>query len=388
VKGQTSLRLQVPTALRPALDDDRLARAAWSRLAEPGDAAAARLVSEVGAPLALEAVVTGRGPDRWRTRLADVDPAVDIAAVRAAGGRLVVPGDEEWPTGLDDLDRDTVGDRPLGAPFALWLRGPLHLSDTTARSAALVGSRAATGYGQHVASELATGLVDRGFTVVSGGAYGIDAAAHRSALAVGGASVAVLACGVDRTYPSGNAALLTRLAQEGVLVSEVPPGTTPTRWRFLERNRLIAALTRGTVVVEAAWRSGALSTADRATRLMRPVGAVPGPVTSAASSGCHRLLRDGGAVCVTSAEEVAELLGDLGVETLAPRPVERRPFDGLDREELRVAESLPRRGSSGLEQLARDAGLELPVVQSILGRLELAGLAERIDDGWRRGTPN
>lgn len=388
MKGQTSLRLQVPTALRPALDDDRLARAAWSRLAEPGDAAAARLVSEVGAPLALEAVVTGRGPDRWRTRLADVDPAVDIAAVRAAGGRLVVPGDEEWPTGLDDLDRDTVGDRPLGAPFALWLRGPLHLSDTTARSAALVGSRAATGYGQHVASELATGLVDRGFTVVSGGAYGIDAAAHRSALAVGGASVAVLACGVDRTYPSGNAALLTRLAQEGVLVSEVPPGTTPTRWRFLERNRLIAALTRGTVVVEAAWRSGALSTADRATRLMRPVGAVPGPVTSAASSGCHRLLRDGGAVCVTSAEEVAELLGDLGVETLAPRPVERRPFDGLDREELRVAESLPRRGSSGLEQLARDAGLELPVVQSILGRLELAGLAERIDDGWRRGTPN
>jgi DNA processing protein len=375
---------RVPPALAAAMDDDRLARAAWSRLAEPGDVAAARLVAEVGAPLALEAVVTGRGPDRWRTRLADADPAADVAAVRGAGGRLVVPGDEEWPTGLGDLDTDAGGDRPLGAPFALWVRGPVLLSQVTARSAALVGSRAATGYGQHVASDLAAGLADRGFAVVSGGAFGIDAAAHRAALAVGGTSVAVLACGVDRSYPAGNAALLTRLAQQGALVSEVPPGTTPTRWRFLERNRLIAALTRGTVVVEAAWRSGALSTADRAERLLRPVGAVPGPVTSAASAGCHRLLRDRGAVCVTSAEEVAELVGDLGRESVSAPGVERRPFDGLDRDELRVAECLPRRGTSGLPRLAHDAGLELAVVQSILGRLELSGLALRVDDGWRR----
>ncbi|PRY18596.1 DNA-processing protein DprA [Kineococcus rhizosphaerae] len=376
----------VPSAVKAALGDDRLARAAWSRLAEPGDTAATRLVAEVGAPLALEAVVTGRGPERWRTRLADLDPASDVAAVRAAGGRVLVPGDDEWPTGLGDLDVDAGGDGPLGAPFCLWVRGPVHVADVCARSAALVGSRAATGYGRHVAAELAAGVADRGFAVVSGGAFGIDAAAHRAALAVEGVSVAVLACGVDRSYPAGNAALLAELARTGALVSEVPPGTTPTRWRFLERNRLIAALTRGTVVVEAAWRSGALSTADRAERLLRPVGAVPGPVTSAASAGCHRLLRERGAVCVTSAEEVVELVGELDGRALPVPVVQTRPFDGLDRDELRVAECLPRRGACGLDRLARDAGLAAGTVQAVLGRLELSGHAVRHDGGWRRGT--
>jgi DNA processing protein len=376
----------VPSALRPALADERLARAAWSRLAEPGDAAAAHLVAEVGAVTALEAVLAGRGPDRWRTRLDATDPAGDLAAVRAAGGRLVVPGDDEWPHRLADLDHDASGERPLGAPFCLWVRGPAHLREVTARSAALVGARAATAYGQHVTSELAAGVSDRGFAVVSGGAFGIDAAAHRAALAVDGVSVAVLACGVDRSYPPGNAALLARLAERGALVSEVPPGSTPTRWRFLERNRLIAALTSGTVVVEAAWRSGALSTADRAERLLRPVGAVPGPVTSPASAGCHRLLRERGAVCVTSADEVADLLGELGREPAPARSAEHRVFDGLDRDELRVAECLPRRGSCGLERLVLDAGLELPVVQSVLGRLELSGIAVRVADGWRSGA--
>ena len=377
----------VPAALRAALEDDRLARAAWSRLAEPGDAAAAHLVAEVGAVTALEAVLAGRGPDRWRTRSREADPAGDLAAARAAGGRLVVPGDDEWPGRLEDLDRDAGGERPLGAPFCLWVRGPAHLREVTARSAALVGARAATAYGQHVTSELAAGLADRRFAVVSGGAFGIDAAAHRAALAVEGVSVAVLACGVDRSYPPGNAALLARLAERGALVSEVPPGSTPTRWRFLERNRLIAALTSGTVVVEAAWRSGALSTADRAERLLRPVGAVPGPVTSPASAGCHRLLRERGAVCVTSADEVAELLGELGREPAPVRSVERRAFDGLDRDELRVAECLPRRGGCDLERLVLDAGLELPVVQSVLGRLELSGIAVRVPGGWRSGVP-
>ena len=380
---------RVPPALRAALDDDRLARAAWSRLAEPGDGAAAALVAEVGAPLALEAVVTGRGPQRWRTRLDDVDPASDLATARAVGGRLLVPGDEEWPAAVDDLSRDGTGQsRPLGAPFCLWVRGPAHLAEVTARSAALVGSRTCTPYGEHVTAELSAGLADRGFSVVSGGAFGIDAVAHRAALAVGGTSIAVLACGVDRTYPPGNSALLRRLAERGAVVSEVPPGTTPTRWRFLERNRLIAALTCGTVVVEAAWRSGALSTADRAERLMRPVGAVPGPVTSAASAGCHRLLREHGAVCVTSADEAAELLGSLGREPAPAPPVTAvRPFDGLDPQELRVAESLPRRGAAGVERLAKDAGLELAAVHAVLGRLELSGIALRSEAGWRLGVP-
>ncbi|WP_432494327.1 DNA-processing protein DprA [Kineococcus gypseus] len=377
----------VPPALRPALDDERLARAAWSRLAEPGDAAAAALVAEVGAALALEAVVTGRGPQRWRTRLEETDPAADLARARAVGGRLVVPGDEEWPEGLHDLDRPAGTERPQGAPLALWVRGPAHLARAVHRAAAVVGSRAASAYGEHVTSEIAGGLAERGVGVVSGGAHGVDAAAHRAALAVGGTTVAVLAGGVDRPYPAANSALLARVAREGALVSEVPCGSAPTRWRFLERNRLIAALTAGTVVVEAAWRSGALSTADRAERLLRPVGAVPGPVTSAASAGCHRLLRERGAVCVTCAAEAAELLAPLGAAAPVPAPaVEVRPFDGLDPHELRVAESLPRRGAAGTERLAGDTGLEVAVVHAVLGRLELAGTAVREGTGWRLGS--
>ncbi|WP_432485433.1 DNA-processing protein DprA [Kineococcus esterisolvens] len=379
---------RVPAALRPALDDERLARAAWSRLAEPGDAAAAALVAEVGAVLALEAVVTGRGPRRWQTRLEDTDPAADLAHARAVGGRLVVPGDDEWPTGVDALAHPAGTDRPMGAPLALWVRGTAHLAEAVRRGAAVVGSRASTAYGEHVTSEIAAGLAERGFGVVSGGAFGIDAAAHRAALAVDGTSVAVLAGGVDRVYPAGNAALLGRLARQGALVSEVPCGASPTRWRFLERNRLIAAATLGTVVVEAAWRSGALSTADRAERLLRPVGAVPGPVTSAASAGCHRLLRERGAVCVTTADEAAELLAPVGAAPVpAPPDVERRPFDGLGPEELRVAESLPRRSAWATERVARAAGLEAATVHAVLGRLELAGTAVREGSGWRLGAP-
>ncbi|WP_205705643.1 DNA-processing protein DprA [Kineococcus indalonis] len=379
---------RVPPALRPALDDERLARAAWSRLVEPGDAAAAALVAEVGAALALEAVVTGRGPRRWRTRLEDTDPLADLARARAVGGRLVVPGDDEWPAGLDDLAHHGGPERPLGAPLALWVRGPAHLAGAVRRSAAVVGSRASTAYGEHVTSEIAAGLAERGFTVVSGGASGVDAVAHRAALAVGGTSVAVLAGGVDRPYPAGNAALLGRLAREGALVSEVPCGADHTRWRFLERNRLIAAATLGTVVVEAAWRSGALSTAERAERLLRPVGAVPGPVTSAASAGCHRLLRERGAVCVTCADDVAELLGPVGTAPApAPADAQRRPFDGLGPEELRVAESLPRRSAASTERIAKAAGLEVAAVHALLGRLELAGTAVRHGAGWRLGTP-
>ena len=376
-------RTSVPAPLRAALGDERLARAAWSRLAEPGDAAAAALVGEVGAALALEAVVTGRGPARWRSRLEEVDPAADLAAVTALGGRLLVPGDGEWPEPVDDLARaDDEGRRSLSPPLALWVRGPLRLDEATRSAAALVGTRTPTGYGEHVAAELAAGLADRGFTVWSGGAYGIDAVVHRAALAVGGRSIAVLACGVDRAYPAGNTALIARLVQRGAVVSEVPPGSVPTRWRFLERNRLIAAATRGTVVVEAAWRSGALATADRAEKLLRAVGAVPGPVDSAMSAGCHRLLRERGAVCVTGADEAAELLGRAGEHPLQARTVEVRPLDGLDPTELRVAECLPRRGSATTERVARDAGLDVADVQAVLGRLELSGVAGRTDGGW------
>src|SRR5450756_1961145 len=197
---------------------------------------------------------------------------------------------------------------------------------------------------------MSAGLADAGWTVVSGGAYGIDAVAHRAALAAGGTTVAFLAGGVDRLYPAGNATLLAAIQESGgSLVSEVPPGSVPSKVRFLQRNRLIAAASRATVVVEAAWRSGALSTATHAAGLLRPVGAVPGPVTSAASAGCHRLLRDGCAVCVTDA-----------------------------------ADALPLRRPAPVESIARSAGLTVSEVRSGLGRLELAGLAEQDGGRWRQ----
>ncbi len=226
------------------------------------------------------------------------------------GGRLVVPGDLEWPRQLEDL-----GDL---APWALWVRGTVDLRLSALRSVAVVGARAATSYGTHVASTLGSDLAASGWAVVSGGAFGIDAAAHAGALAARGVTVAVLACGVDVAYPPRHDALFARIAADGLLVSEVPPGAAPHRTRFLVRNRVIAALTRGTVVVEAALRSGSLSTAHEAERLGRPVLGVPGPVTSTMSQGVHRALR-GGALLVTSAAEVVEAVGDLGAD-LAPEP--------------------------------------------------------------------
>ncbi|BDZ43939.1 hypothetical protein GCM10025865_32380 [Paraoerskovia sediminicola] len=190
-----------------------------------------------------------RAVDRWTPRLDGLDPRRELAVIQSLGGRVVVPDSPQWPRGVEALG--------VHGPMCLWVRGELDLGRASQRSVALVGARACTEYGRRVAVELAEGLADRGFTVVSGGAYGIDAAAHRGALAAGGATVAVLAGGADRLYPAGNADLLSSIsASGGAVLSEVPPGSVPSRVRFLLRNRLIAALTSATVVVEAAWRSG------------------------------------------------------------------------------------------------------------------------------------
>lgn len=364
-------------AVRFDPDDPVMARAAWSRLAEPGDHAASTLVGRLGPVAALRCVLdTDPRTQRWRTRLPDLDPERDLGTLHRLGGRLLVPGSPAWPPALADL-----GGRE---PYCLWVRGPLDLVMAGARSIAVVGARAATAYGEHVAGELGAGLAERGVSVVSGGAYGIDGAAHRGALAVEGPTVAMLACGVDRVYPQGHERLLARLAASGAVVSEVPPGSAPTRWRFLERNRLIAALGRATVVVEAAWRSGALSTAKEADLLMRPVGAVPGPVTSAASAGCHRLLRDRGAVCITDAAEAAELAGRIGEDLAPQRQAEATDHDQLDPDDRRVFEALPLRRGSDQSSIGRAAGLEPAAVQAGLGRLSLLGLAVRDGAGWRR----
>jgi DNA processing protein len=266
------------------------------------------------------------------------------------------------------------------------VRGCADLAGLLSRSIALVGSRAASDYGEHVASEMAGGLADLRFVVLSGGAYGIDAAAHRGALAADGATVVVLAGGVDRSYPAGNATLIERAIEAGAVISEVPPGSVPSRSRFLTRNRLIAAATGATVVVEAAHRSGALNTANHASRLFRPLGAVPGPVTSVSSAGCHQLIRAGAAVCVTNAAEAAELAGTLG-DDLAPEvAIPGRPEDDLTSAERLAFDALPLRRPASLEALARSAGLGDAELLSALGTLELRQLALNRAGQWMKST--
>jgi DNA processing protein len=355
--------------------DDRMVRIAWSRLAEPGDRRLARLVDQVGPVLALRALLTRDVPwmAHYRARLDDLDPEQDLSYIRRVGGRVVVPGEAQWPEQLAQLS---------APPFCLWVRGRLGLDLVTSRSVAVVGARAATTYGEHVTGEIAFGAAARGFVVVSGLAYGIDAAAHRAGLA-GGLSLAVVAGGVDRAYPQGNERLMATLCEDGAVVSEVPPGSAPTRSRFLQRNRVIAALTSGTVVVEAARRSGALNTARTAAGLGRPVGAVPGPVTASSSAGCHALIRDGRAVLVTDAGEVAELIGRMGDDLAPVGEADHRPLDGLDPVTLRVLDALPVRSGRPLDRICATAGLEPATVQAALGRLALLGLADRDGPGWR-----
>ncbi|MFI2104802.1 DNA-processing protein DprA [Isoptericola sp. NPDC019693] len=402
-------------------DDPVLARAAWSRLAEPADAVAGALVAHLGASAALGWVVDAvrdparalrgaaleplgsevaadrlmEGVARWAPRLDRLDPRRELRVLERFGGSLVVPGDPRWPSRLAALGPEE--------PFALWVRGEADLAGMTERSVALVGARASSAYGDRVAADLAAGVADRGFAVVSGGAYGIDAAAHRGAVAGGAPTVAVLAGGVDRFYPPGNQDLLRRLADgAGAVVSEVPPGSAPFKQRFLARNRIIAAVSCATVVVEAAWRSGALSTARHATRLLRPLGAVPGPVTSGTSTGCHALLRDGAAVCVTDAAEVAELAGpydgdaagEQGTRQEVPGPgpaaraVSRRrvpaEVEALGERACRVWDALPVRASAGPDALVRTAGLAPGELLAGLGALELHGLATQDGGRWRR----
>jgi DNA processing protein len=362
--------------------DDRLARAVLTRLAEPGDAWLGAEVGRRGAVAVLERLLRPssgepRALEAYRVRLPSVpDLDADVRVAARHGARVVVPGDDEWPARVDDL-----GD---AAPLALWVRGEGNLADLGRRAVAVVGARACTPYGERVAGDIGSGLGDRGWTVVSGAAFGIDAAAHRGALAVDGPTVAVLACGVDVAYPSAHRTLLTSVRAAGCVVSELPPGAHPTRKRFLDRNRVIAALGLGTVVVEAAVRSGALNTAGTAEGLSRVVMAVPGPVTSAVSAGCHELVRVKGASLVTHASDVVDLVGAWGEDAQELRRGAARAHDDLDPVTWRVLEALPLGRRAGTDSVARAAGLDVPTVLRALGRLAAGGLAEAHDGRWRR----
>lgn len=419
------------------MDDERLARAALTRIVEPGDEHAGRWLDRYGAngflqrlrdparqepdtgPLPEQGAGTlpepragtpeplvgtlpepragaahpasgGLPPERsadlgpfpgtgekridgWRRRAADAEPRRDLDAIAHHGGRFVIPGDTEWPRQLDDL-----GDaRPIG----LWIRGPADLRSWALRSVAVVGARACTPYGAHIATTLASDLAERGWVVVSGAAFGIDGAAHRGALAAHGATVAVLACGVDTPYPRGHAGLLGRIAEQGLVIGELPPGSHPTPSRFILRNRVIAALTRGTVVVEAEYRSGSLATARHAQRLGRHTMGVPGAVTSGLSAGVHELLR-GHATLVTDAAEVVELVGDMGELAPARRgPV--LPRDLLAPATARVLEALPARRPTPVAEIAGRAGTTPDDTLARLYELHSLGYVERQGEDWR-----
>lgn len=298
------------------------------------------------------------------------------------GARFLVPGDDEWPTGLGDLAHVGEIQRRGGEPYGLWLRGPGDLAHLMQHSVAIVGSRAATAYGTGVAADLAADLVERGVTVVSGGAFGIDAAAHRGALAAGGPSVGVLACGVDVAYPPANASIFDSLARDHLLVSELPPGAHPTRVRFLARNRVIAAMTQGTVVVEAALRSGARNTAGWALECGRPLMAVPGSIYSRTSAGPHLMIRNGQAVLVTNVAEVLEMISEVGQDTLPLARGPQRATDALSESQLAVFEAVPARRRASAGEIALAAGVSVPVCLSALTVLEAAGLVEGDERGW------
>jgi DNA processing protein len=375
------------------IDRERFARIALSFVAEPGDLTLGGMLRTSSPAEVFDAVCDGRQPrppagaeggggsgragamKRWAARLGAVPTESRFAGWERDGMRIVCPGDPEWPTQLDVL-----GD---ARPLLLWLQGSADLRFACLRSVSVVGARAATGYGEHVAIEMAAALAERGWAVISGGAYGIDSCAHRGALGAEGVTVAVLASGIGYGYPKGHHELFAAVAGQGVVVSEWPPDRAPTRPGFLVRNRVIAALSCGTVVVEAALRSGALSTARHARDLCRPLMAVPGPVTSDLSAGCHEIIREWGAVCVTGARDVIENISPSGEGLAARRRGPAAPRDSLDPVTRAVLEAVPSRAGGGPAAIAITAGVDLDTAIRCLGTLAAAGFVERCVRGWR-----
>ncbi len=370
----------------------RLARAWLTACVEPGLPSVCSLLDKVGPGETMRAIAAGR-PVPGVHGAGDDSPADTARAVLAraesSGLRLVCPGDGEWPAALDDLAHAGAMHRRGGPPYALWVCGGHQLTDLVTPAVAVVGARSSTAYGDGVAGDIAAGLADAAVTVVSGAAYGIDAAAHRGALAVGGRTVAVLACGADVVYPRGHDGLLQRVAQQGLVVSEAPPAAHPTKVRFLARNRLIAALTQAVVVVEASWRSGSLNTLSWAGRLGRVGLGVPGPVTSGSSTGVHLAIRERRADLVTCAAEVREAIAAIGSEPVEGSPSwgqgETRATDGLDPVLLAVLEALPAAAAEAIavDDLARRCCREPEDVRRVLSSLAQQGLASSDDGRWR-----
>jgi DNA processing protein len=369
-------------------EERRLAWAYLSRVVQGPCAALSALIDLVGVLEAARAVREWDLPEALRRRTearhAIDTAAADLESIARLGGRLVTPDDPDWPAWrlMAFARLDPVGEGDEGEPLALWARGEGALTDFTERAIGVVGARAMSSYGGHVTAEVVGELVRQGWTIVSGAAYGVDGAAHRSALAAGGQTVAVLAAGLDRPYPAGHARLLREIADTGLVISEYPPGTLPAKHRFLVRNRLVAALSDAVLVVEAGARSGARNTAAWARKLGRPALAVPGSVLSAMSVGCHAMVRDGEALLVTDAAQVIAEAGPLRLPP--PSAGAARPTDGLQGDELRVYDAFPAAGARTPRELAESSGVALADVRAVLPVLELAGHITSDDAGWRR----
>ena len=378
------LRPVPPVAVGSVPEADRLARVVLSCAVEPGDGTTSSLVRQLGAERALEQSLAADGETgkMLAQRLAEVDPARQLDQAARCGIRFLVPGDPEWPPGLDGLDECVTEQGFGGTPPGLWVKGPMPLTEL-ATSVAVVGSRAASVYGVEMTRAVCEHLALAGVPVVSGGALGIDFEAHDATLSADGVTAAVLACGVDRVYPAQNRLLLQHLAAELAVVSEQPPGSAPTRPRFLARNRLIAAMTGGTVVVEAALRSGALNTAGWAESLHRQVMCVPGPVTSYTSRGVNNFLREGRATVVTRGAEVLELVGAAGEHLVDPPRGEKRPRDELTPTEKQVVEWVPVSETAAVDSISRLCGLSLRTTEGALRRLRSKRFVQLTDEGWR-----
>lgn len=373
--------------IAPNAEETLLARAYLMRVAEPPALALLAFVNRVGPVTAAERVREGDVPaavdlETQARRHLDV-AADDLAAAEKVGARLVVPESPDWPA-WPLLCLSGPASRGTGAPLGLWIRGTGTVDDLFGRAVSVVGARDASGYGEHVATEIGYGLASAGVTVVSGAAYGIDGAAHRGALNAGGPTVAVLGCGVDIAYPAGHSSLLDGVAECGLVLSEYPPGVNPARHRFLVRNRLIAALSTATVVVEAGVRSGARNTATTAANLGKVVLAVPGPITSASSVGCHDLVRSGGATLAGSVSEILEVVGPIGTNLKPADNQPRRSTDGLTDQALRVHEALLREQGREAAEVAIESGVPVARTRALLPELELTGHATRHNDGWRQ----
>jgi len=367
----------------PATDPGELeATLVWNALVEPGDRISGILRSKLGNRRALEKLFSQDSKQvedlaaedlesayrRWLPRYRKSLAAEVAGSAAKADARILLPTDEEWPTALSSLQHHS--------PVALWFRGNTKNFTLLNRSVAIVGSRTCTHYGQKITANLASHLVQNESAVVSGGALGVDSVAHRVTLARAGLTVAVMAGSLDNLYPSGNWQLFEEIAHSGLLVSEMVPGSKPTRWRFLQRNRLIAAISQAVVVTEAGWRSGSINTAGHAVELGRRVFAIPGPITEPSSAGCNRLIRDHLAELLLDTEELSTELG--WVLSQHDR------LESLGVLELRTLDALSRREQQ-LDSLLRATGLTLDELRLALGGLQTSNLAERgPENGWKR----